>query len=271
MFRFANECEYEFKFAKSNSNRKFHFTHEKFAYLKKTSYICIRNHFIALAMDLVSRLKKYIDHTGLPVTQFADACSIPRPTMSQLLSGRNKKVSNELIAKLHDTFPDLNVLWLMFGQGSMLIGENIAATEPQNPPFETNEVSQDADIEAVAGSVLNFGADKKNGSEKIGTAPMQTHPSIEDNLFTQVREMNGSQYESTPSPALSPRPIKKPNPPAGSPTQPMRPIQTGRQEPQNSDKSIEKPATIPVDPGKRVINIIVYYSDNSFQSFVPEP
>ena len=83
-------------------------------------------------MDLVTRLREYIDHIAMPVTQFADACGIPRPSMSQLLSGRNKKVSNELISKIHDAFPDLNVLWLMFGQGDMLVASNTLLSEPQN-------------------------------------------------------------------------------------------------------------------------------------------
>lgn len=221
-------------------------------------------------MDLVSRLKKYIDHTGLPVTQFADACSIPRPTMSQLLSGRNKKVSNELIAKLHDTFPDLNVLWLMFGQGTMLIGENIAATEPQNAPFEMHAVAQDPDIEAVAGSVLNFGSDRKITSEKSAPSPLAENPVSEANLFTSGSEVAEVQYQSAPNPALSPRPIKKSAPGGASPQQAVRPLQSGHMEQQGTVSSTDKPATIPVDPGKRVINIIVYYSDNSFQSFVPE-
>ncbi len=43
-------------------------------------------------MDIVSRLKLFLDYLGIPVTQFADNCGIPRPTLSQLLNGRNKTV-----------------------------------------------------------------------------------------------------------------------------------------------------------------------------------
>ena len=76
-------------------------------------------------MDIVSRLKTFINHLNIPVTQFADNCSIPRPTLSQLLNGRNKKVSDELIGKIHETYPELSVLWLMFGEGDMLHKKNI--------------------------------------------------------------------------------------------------------------------------------------------------
>lgn len=54
-------------------------------------------------------------------SQFADKAGIPRPTFSQLLSGRNKKVSDEVFRKLHDAFPHLSITWLMFGEGAPLL------------------------------------------------------------------------------------------------------------------------------------------------------
>ncbi|WP_289634555.1 helix-turn-helix transcriptional regulator, partial [uncultured Duncaniella sp.] len=66
-------------------------------------------------MDLVSRLKQYLNTRGISITQFADECDIPRPSASQLLAGRNKKVSDEIIGKIHYTYPELSVSWLMFG------------------------------------------------------------------------------------------------------------------------------------------------------------
>ncbi len=66
-------------------------------------------------MDLVNRLRKFIDSTGLTSTQFADAADISRPTLSQILTGRNKKISNELLSKLHFAFPELDIMWLLFG------------------------------------------------------------------------------------------------------------------------------------------------------------
>ncbi len=86
-------------------------------------------------MDIVSRLKSFINFSGVPVTQFDDNCRIPRPTLSQLLNGRNKKVSDELIGKIHEAYPQLSVLWLMFGEGNMLHNENFDTSESQNGPF----------------------------------------------------------------------------------------------------------------------------------------
>ncbi len=71
----------------------------------------------------------FMEQAGISSSQFADTCEIPRPTLSQLLNGRNKKVSDEVIGKIHRAYPSLNVMWLMFGDGEMLLnGGDVAAT-----------------------------------------------------------------------------------------------------------------------------------------------
>ncbi|MDE5988697.1 MAG: helix-turn-helix domain-containing protein, partial [Duncaniella sp.] len=93
-------------------------------------------------MDLVSRLKHYLDSRQISITQFADECGIPRPTGSQLLAGRNKKVSDEIISKIHSAYPNLNIVWLMFGEGNMVTNGNIEISAPQNAPQPAADRSQ---------------------------------------------------------------------------------------------------------------------------------
>ena len=70
--------------------------------------------------NLATRLKLFMDSIRVPSTQFADMCEIARPSFSQLLTGRNQKVSDVLIKKIHAAYPELSVMWLMFGEGPML-------------------------------------------------------------------------------------------------------------------------------------------------------
>lgn len=70
--------------------------------------------------NVAIRLKGFIESRGLTHSQFADKCSIPRPTLSQLMSGRNKKVSDLVVGQIHKAFPELSVLWLLFGEGDMI-------------------------------------------------------------------------------------------------------------------------------------------------------
>jgi len=67
------------------------------------------------------RLKLFMQSKDISITQFADQCGIPRPTLSQLLNGRNKKLSDLIVKLIHGRFPELSVLWLMFGEGEMLV------------------------------------------------------------------------------------------------------------------------------------------------------
>lgn len=85
--------------------------------------------------SIADRLKLFIDHTGLNNSQFAEKCGIPKPSLSQILSGRNKKVSNQFFETLHLSFPELNILWLIFGEGSMFGREDF----PSNP-FESESM-----------------------------------------------------------------------------------------------------------------------------------
>lgn len=71
--------------------------------------------------SVASRLKLFIDTSGLTSTQFADMCGVPRPSLSQILSGRNKKVSDVLVGQIHKAFPDLSVMWLLFGEGPVKV------------------------------------------------------------------------------------------------------------------------------------------------------
>ncbi len=77
-------------------------------------------------LNVAIRLKGFIETEGLTHSQFADRCGIPRPSLSQLLSGRNKKISDVLIGQIHKAFPRLSVLWLLFGEGPMIEGDGVS-------------------------------------------------------------------------------------------------------------------------------------------------
>lgn len=99
-------------------------------------YICTRKDLSKNNdMDILSRLISFRDYTQLTNSQFADLARIPRPTLSQFLSGRNKRLSDELATKLHIAFPNLNMMWLLFGEGDMLLDPNIEISEGKIEDF----------------------------------------------------------------------------------------------------------------------------------------
>lgn len=172
-------------------------------------------------MDIVTRLKDYIGFENVTLAQFADSCGIPRPTLSQLLNGRNKKVSDELISKIHDAYPRLSVMWLMFGEGNMLVNGNIKISEPQNSLFSDEMDILSADIENVTA--------QDNDIENAGVIASEKKSAI---------------YFDT---------------------------QSATNDTASPETSEESAITLNTNQTKKIINIIVYYSDNSFESFIPDP
>lgn len=81
---------------------------------------------------VASRIKTVIGALGLTDSQFADRCSISRPTLSLLLSGKNKKISDIMLAQIHEAFPKVSILWILFGEGEMFKNENTISSNENN-------------------------------------------------------------------------------------------------------------------------------------------
>lgn len=92
--------------------------------------------------NFATRLKLFMDSIGIASSQFADSCEIPRPSFSQLLSGRNQKVSDVLIKKIHSVYPQLSIMWLMFGEGDMLEKENQNSSEDNSNDENAVEIQK---------------------------------------------------------------------------------------------------------------------------------
>lgn len=193
-------------------------------------------------MDIVSRLKEFSQYLDLSVTQFADMCKVPRPTMSQLFNGRNKKVSDELIRKIHGEFPKLNVMWLLFGEGEMLTDEKIETSEPQNPSLFDFVGSEDSEKETT-NSTLDFGiSDVAKAPKKFDKADVTSTGDFGSTSAVEVGDF------TTRGPELGINNLQSPN---------------------ESERTKQPTISFSEEGERRIVNIIVYYSDNSFESFVP--
>lgn len=130
--------------------------------------------------NVAIRLKGFIDSQGLSHSQFSDRCGIPRPSLSQILSGRNKKVSDVIVGQIHRAFPQLSVLWLLFGEGPML-------TSLQNSPSDGDE-SQNIGFSRTSNP--DFPDSVSSPGEGQG---------FSSSLFDDVSEFDSVDYSSVPS------------------------------------------------------------------------
>lgn len=236
-------------------------------------------------MDLISRLKFYLDTLGVSVTQFADECGIPRPTASQLLAGRNKKVSDEIIGKIHAKYPALSIVWLMFGEGEMVLNKQLPSSgssvqtdtqtyarqalkrgiQPNGNRQDVNTNSSrehniDADVNSQSG--LQFVRKSEQHSTQFAEPEFtfaetdsfsianQTDSHLRTETTGTAQSFEFSNASASKAPEMN-NATDKPN-------------RTGEAEKANS------PLTLRHSEGRRVIGIVVYYNDRTFESFSPD-
>lgn len=191
-------------------------------------------------MDIVSRLKLFMELNKISNSQLADTCKIPRPTVSQLLNGRNKKVSDEVISRIHASYPALSIMWLMFGEEPMLMekvsGGNVPNRNMQKSPAvklrENSLFPDEVDDYQEDGNLTASGADKR--APRSGDAAVSAPRA---GAFDSGGSMVSQMLENFAKNA-------------------------GQRSPGGHDS---------LSGGqKKIVNVMVFYSDNSFETFVPD-
>ena len=88
---------------------------------------------------IVSRIEEVRKNHQLTAASFATKIGVQRSAISHILSGRNKP-SLEFLMKIHDSFDEVNLEWLILGKPSPL-SQNIEI--PANP--EINQLTNVVD------------------------------------------------------------------------------------------------------------------------------
>lgn len=223
--------------------------------------------------NVAIRLKGFIDSQGLSHSQFSDKCGIPRPSLSQIISGRNKKVSDVIVSHIHKAFPQLSILWLLFGEGPMLNSlensrpsaqsdENIQFSENPDDSIEFAPVGDDDPIfdDTIFGDSSMFdnttnSTDSpafKNASTKSGVSdanfsgknPVNTGKRSENSKFSNVNALNATNEA----------------------------LQVAKKQLVDAENKVAE-LQLQIDGlrknPRKVSHITVYYDDSTFETFVP--
>lgn len=73
-------------------------------------------------MEVKTRIKQYLDSKGLTQLSFCNALGVS----TGYISSMRKSVSSDKISSIAANYPDLNIQWLLTGQGSMLKDEKLS-------------------------------------------------------------------------------------------------------------------------------------------------
>ena len=72
---------------------------------------------------MIDRIKKLLETKHMSPSQFADEINLQRSSLSHVLSGRNKP-SLDFVMKVKQRFSEINLDWLIFGSGMMLLSQH---------------------------------------------------------------------------------------------------------------------------------------------------
>lgn len=213
-------------------------------------------------MDFVVRLKEYMVLCGITSTQFADKAGIPRPTLSQILNGRNKTINNEIISKIHNAFPEMNISWLLFGDGEPGVIPKIETSEPENNKIEALTSNENSDEEPVT-DLFSFSSmtmeNNSNNKSKTDNRSEEDKKKISfSNSGSNTQEADIHEVErELDKNALNEIGMQNSSGRASIPFNP-----SGWQQ--------QAPNRLPQDSkSRKVTSIMVFYSDNSYETFIP--
>ena len=95
------------------------------------------------AQNFAVRLQKIIDHYELSASAFAEKIGVQRSSISHLLSGRNK-ASLDFVLKIINTFPEVDLYWLLLGIGNFpsTVNKNDSSFISEKTPIQKNVISK---------------------------------------------------------------------------------------------------------------------------------
>ena len=206
-------------------------------------------------MDIITRLNEFVSQRGLSSSQFADLLGIPRPSASQILSGRNTKISNEFLGKLHYAFPDLDLMWLMFGETSPFVA---TSRSEQTMSHEKSKISDSAPTLFDTQSNMSYIQDKNSLTDSESAC----EGVIDDlkNTATYLREINLSNHSTKVSS----------NEHSSVPPQKQQNLTDNSASQTNKHIDTVSNTFTAIKASQRIDSIIVYYNDKTFEVFKPE-
>lgn len=115
-----------------------------------------------------NRIKEILEYYNLSASRFAETLNTQPSSISHILSGRNKP-SVDLLEKIALNFNDINMTWLVTGNGSMLNKEIIPYYEDEltAPPLPKKTLSKIEEKKEDLFSQVTEQVTQNNMNEKI--------------------------------------------------------------------------------------------------------
>ncbi len=116
--------------------------------------------------QFATRLEKIMDYYDLSAAGFAEAIEVGRSSISHILSGRNKP-SLDFVLKVVQSFPEVELYWLLNGKGSFPLSE--IKKEPSASPASkiAESAKESLSIKKTPASISLQNSDEAKKIKKI--------------------------------------------------------------------------------------------------------
>ena len=82
--------------------------------------------------QMKDRIRQLMLDKAMSQKSFAAELRIAEATLSGIFNGRTRP-TNQTVSAIHEYFPEVNVMWLMFGEGDMYTSQASSADTPDAP------------------------------------------------------------------------------------------------------------------------------------------
>ena len=96
-------------------------------------------------MEIKDRIRMIMEREKVPPRVFAETIGVQQSTLSHILNDRNKP-SLEVVMKVHQTYSYINLEWLLYGRGEMMVSTEETSSgssigEHQPSLFDENPIN----------------------------------------------------------------------------------------------------------------------------------
>lgn len=179
-----------------------------------------------------NRIRTIMELERMSQQEFAQKLGLSPATLSNIFKGKTRPTNNHVQA-IHRAFPNINISWLLFGEGDMYVD----GSGSKKGEGESSDTVDGMGLPSVED-------DSYAGVNSVGAAV--THLSNSGNLFSSIQGENtmGASSESVISKRRNPAQISEINMSS------------------NNVKIID-------NRPRRIKEIRVFYDDGTYESFVP--
>ena len=135
---------------------------------------------------MIERIQQLISKKELSATQFSDEIGVQRSSLSHVLSGRNKP-SLDFMLKIKARFPEVNLDWLLLGEGEMFFKSSGSVGFLDLPETDTQTIREPSISQGSPGSGRRFGpVIQPSGYKKKSGEDLEYLSEIESKELKQV-------------------------------------------------------------------------------------